>query len=426
MEPGSTQQFIVLGILLCLYAFFSMSETALTSLGMMRLRNMLDQKIKGAERVDKLLSNQNKLLSSILVANNIVSIAAAALATALAIQLSGNGGLAVGVATFTMTFLLLVFGEIVPKTLAAYNSEKISLLVAGPIRFVVWLLTPVVYLIGIITGALIKLSGANPIKAPPLITESELKTMVNVGHEEGFLEIDERQMIHNVFEFGQNNARDVMIQRTDMVAVDAEDRYNEIRTKFEDEGFSRMPVYRDSIDDIIGILYLKDFAFFKGTDNEFKLEGFMREPFFTYESKPIDQLFNLMRAKRVSIAVVLDEYGGTAGMITLEDLIEEIVGEIEDEYDVEEEEICKIKENEYLVDGSTKIDELNDSIGTQLESEDFESIGGYVIGILGYIPLQGETVTHENMTFTIEEVDKNRISKLRIFTAGPEEAASID
>ena len=416
MEPGSTLQFIVLGILLCMSAFCALAETALTSLSALRLRNMLDENVSGADRVDKLLSDKNKLLSSILVANNIVNITAASLSTALAISLAGNDGWAIGMTTALVTFLIIIFGEITPKTFAAGNAEKLSLLIAKPTIVMIWLLSPIVRLVGVFTGSLLKLLGTDQDKLSPLITESELKTMVNVGHEEGFLEIDERQMIHNVFEFGQNNARDVMIQRTDMVAIDTEETYDEIRMKFESEGFSRMPVYRDKIDDIIGVLYLKDFAFFKGNDDEFRLEDCIREPFFTYESKPIDKLFNLMRAKRVSIAIVLDEYGGTAGMITLEDLIEEIVGEIEDEYDDEEEDIHKIRDNEYLVDGSTKIDDLNDEIGTLLESEDFESIGGYVMGILGYIPEQKETVTHENMVFTIEEVDKNRILKLRICT----------
>jgi putative hemolysin len=201
-----------------------------------------------------------------------------------------------------------------------------------------------------------------------------------------------------------------------VVAVEAGERYDEIRTKFETERFSRMPVYRDSIDDIIGVLHLQEFAFSRRDDGEFKIENFMREPFLTYESKPLDELFNLMRGKRVSIAIVLDEYGGTAGMITLEDLIEEIVGEIEDEYDDAEEDISKIKDGEYLVDGSTKLDDINEVLGVRLESEDFESIGGYVMGIVGNIPEQNETVTHEDITFTIEEVDKNRILKLRICT----------
>jgi len=402
-------------------AFCALAETALTSVSALRLRNMVDENVKGAELVDKLLSNKKKLISSILVANNIVNITAASLATALAIGLVGNDGWAIGGATAIVTFIIIVFGEITPKTFAVQNAEKLSLFIAKPTMAMIWFLSPVVRFVGVFTELLLKPLGADPDRIAPMITESELKTMVNVGHEEGYLEKDEKQMIHNVFEFGDNDARDVMIQRTDMVAVDIEESYDEILAKFESEGFSRMPVYRDSIDDIAGVLYLKDFTFFKGTNDEFKTEGFMREPFFTYELKPIDELFNQMRSKRVSIAIVLDEYGGTAGMITMEDLIEEIVGEIEDEYDEVEEDIHKIQDNEYLVEGGVKIDDLNEEIGTQLESEDFESIGGYVIGIVGDIPEQGATVTHENMTFTIEEVDKNRISKLRIFISEPEQ-----
>lgn len=416
MEPGSTQQIIAVIILLCMSAFFSMAETALTSLSKIRLRNMLDENVKGAELVDKLVSNQKKLLSTILVGNNLVNIMVSSMATAIAIKYAGNAGWAVGAATGAATFLILVFGEITPKTFAAQNSERISLAAAPAINVFVWLLSPVVFLVGIITGALLRLMGVNPDKAAPIITESELKTMVNVSHEEGFLEIDERQMIHNVFDFGDNDAHDVMIPRTDMVAVSVDTGYAEIKSVFEREHFSRLPVYRENIDDIIGILHIKDFAFFSGAEDAFKAEDSIRDALFTYESKPVDELFSLMRGKRVSIAIVLDEYGGTSGMITMEDLIEEIVGEIEDEYDDAEEDIRVIKEDEYLVDGSTKIDDLNEMIGTNIESEDFESVGGYVIGVLGYIPEQGETVAHEGVTFTIEELDKNRISRLRICT----------
>jgi len=397
-------------------AYCALAETALTSIGTLRLRNMLDEKLKNAELVEKLLSDKNKLLSTILVANNIVNLSAAAIATSLAISLAGNEGWAIGLATAIATFLIIIFGEITPKTFAVQNTERICLAIAKPTIAMIWLLAPVVRFIGIFTDTLLKLAGADPSKTSPSITESEFRTMVAVGHEEGVIEEDERQMIHNVFEFGQNNARDVMIQRMDMVVVEVEESYDEIREKFETERFSRMPVYRDSIDDIIGVLHLQEFAFCKSENDEFKVENFMRKPFFTYESKPLDELFNLMRSERLSIAIVLDEYGGTAGMITLEDLIEEIVGEIEDEYDDTEEDICKINDNEYLVEGSTKLDDLNEVLNIQLESEDFESIGGYVMGIVGNIPEQGEIVIYENMTFTIEAVDKNRILKLRICT----------
>lgn len=412
MEPGSQWLFLVLIVLILLSAFFSASETALTSISKIRLRNMVEENVKNADKISKLIENPNKLLSAILIGNNLVNIGASSLATAMAIQISGSGG--IGIATGLMTIVILIFGEITPKTIAAQNSEKVSLFVVNIISAVVFVFTPVVKVLNIVTSLIIRLLGGNNSAKAPLITEAELKTMVNVSHEEGVLEVDERRMINNVFDFGDAKAKDVMTPRTDMIALDDQASYEEIMQLFKEERFSRLPVYHESMDDIIGILYLKDIAFIDGAN--FQIENYMREPFFTYESKPTSELFSQMRTKRIPVAIILDEYGGTSGLVTIEDMVEEIVGEIADEYDEQEEEIEVIKEDEYIIGGSAKLDDVNEMIGTRLESEDFDTIGGYVIGVLGRFPDAGEIVETDNMKVKVEEVDKNRIEKLRVFT----------
>lgn len=419
MDPDSSQQFIILIILLGLSAFFSTSETALTSLSKIRLRNMVDEKVKKAALIQKVMENPNKLLTTILIGNNIVNIAASSLATIFSINICNKLGIpsanAVGIATGAVTLFVLIFGEITPKTFAAYNSEKVSLLVIKPIVACIYVFTPFVFLLNIITGFLLKILGMDARKKAPIITESELLTMVNVSHEEGVLEVDEREMINNVVDFGNLSAKEVMVPRTDITAIQIDASYQEVAKMFKEEHFSRMPVYEESMDNIVGIISYKDAVFIDDIDS-FKISNIMRDPFFTYESKSSRELFSEMRIKRIPMAIVLDEYGGTSGIITLEDLLEEIVGDIADEYDDLDLEIEVIKEDEYIVDGSTKIEDVNEMIGTKFESEDFDSIGGYVIGIMGRFPLAGECVEADNVKITVEEIDKNRIEKLRILT----------
>ncbi len=412
MEPGSWYLFVILVVLISLSAFFSSSETALSSISRIKLLNMVEENVKNAGTVQKLLESPQKLLSAILVGNNIVNIGASSLATAIAIEVSPKNG--VGIATVFMTIILLVFGEITPKTMAAENSEKTALLVAKPVSLIVKALTPVVKIFDVVTCGIIKLMGGRNDDKTPTITEAELKTMVNVSHEEGVLEIDEREMINNVFDFGDYRAKDVMTPRTEMVTVSKDATYDEVMKIFRDERFSRIPVYDEDIDDISGILYLKDVFFTDDTEN-FSPEKYMREALFTYESKEVRKLLKEMRTNRIAMAIVLDEYGGTSGLVTVEDMVEEIVGEIADEFDDDEDDdIELVKENEYLVDGTTRIDDINEMLGTQLKSDDVETIGGYVIGILGRFALAGETVDTDGLEIKVEEIEKNRITKLRI------------
>ncbi|AVD35772.1 HlyC/CorC family transporter [Clostridioides difficile] len=414
-SPDNLIQIIFLIVLLIGSAFFSASETALMSLSKIRIRYMQDEGVKGAKLVSSLIENPNKLLSSILVGNNVVNIAATSISTSLFIGLMGEKGVAL--ATAVMTVLVLIFGEITPKTIAANNSEKVSLLVSKPIKAIIFILRPIVWIFNIITNIIFKLFGITNKGAKSFITEEELKTMVNVSHEEGVLEMEEREIINNVFEFGDMQAKNAMVQRIDMVAIDMEDSYDEIIQVFKTEKLSRMPVYEETIDDIVGILNIKDIIFLSDEEIEsFDIKNYMREPFFTYEFKKITQLLEEMKLEKSQMAIVVDEYGGTSGLLTIEDLVEVIVGDIEDEYDEEEDEIQVIKEDEYIVDGSTKIGDVNELIGVNLESEEFDSIGGFIIGHLSRLPEENEVIEVDNIRFCIESIEKNRIKKIRIYT----------
>ncbi|MBS5953257.1 HlyC/CorC family transporter [Paraclostridium bifermentans] len=405
----------MLVILLIGSGFFSASETALMSLSRIRIRHMQEEGVKGAKLVGKLTEDSGKLLSSILVGNNVVNIAATSISTSLFISILGTQGVAV--ATALMTILVLIFGEITPKTIAANNSEKIAILVSKPIKVIILILTPVVWVFNIITNIIFKIFGIKSKSGQPYITEEELRTMVNVSQEEGVLEIEERQIINNVFQFGDMQAKEAMVQRLDMVCIDADDGYKEIISLFKEEQFSRMPVYEESADDIIGIVNIKDIIFLEEDEiANFDIRNYVREAFFTYEFKKITELLEEMKKDKSQMAIVVDEYGGTAGLITIEDLVEEIVGEIEDEYDEDESDIEVIKEDEYIIDGSKKISEVNELIGTNLESEEFDSIGGFIIGHLKRLPEEHEVIEVDGVKLCIESLDKNRIKKIRVFT----------
>ncbi len=408
-------QIVMLVILLIGSGFFSASETALMSLSRIRVRHMQEEGVKGAKLVGKLTEDSGKLLSSILVGNNVVNIAATSISTSLFISILGTQGVAV--ATALMTILVLIFGEITPKTIAANNSEKIAILVSKPIKVIILILTPVVWVFNIITNIIFKLFGIKSKSGQPYITEEELRTMVNVSQEEGVLEIEERQIINNVFQFGDMQAKEAMVQRLDMVCIDADDGYKEIISLFKEEQFSRMPVYEESADDIIGIVNIKDIIFLEEDEiANFDIRNYVREAFFTYEFKKITELLEEMKKDKSQMAIVVDEYGGTAGLITIEDLVEEIVGEIEDEYDEDESDIEVIKEDEYIIDGGKKISEVNELIGTNLESEEFDSIGGFIIGHLKRLPEEHEVIEVDGVKLCIESLDKNRIKKIRVFT----------
>ncbi len=410
MEPGNPWLFAVLVVLVALSAFFSASETALTSISRIKLLSMAEDKVKNADRILKLTANPAKMLSTILIGNNIVNICASSLATSIAIHYSPNAG--VGIATVVMTVVVLIFGEITPKSFAAQHAESLAPVVVNFVMLLQILFTPVIVILNVATGALLKLLGVDKNKKAPTVTEAELKTMVNVSHEEGVLEVEERRMINNVFNFGDAQASDVMTPRIKIIAVDVQSTYEEVMQIFREEKFSRLPVYTDSIDKIVGVLHLKD-IFFSG-EEAFSVEKLMRKPFYSSAQTDVAKLFEQMKEKNNPIAIVLDDYGGTAGLLTFEDLVEEIVGNLFDEYDETEVEIEEAGENEFIVDGMTHLTKVNEMAGTALESDTMDSISGYITEKLGRFPEAGEIVDEDNLRFAVLETDKTRISKVKL------------
>ena len=392
-----------------------MSETALMSISKIRTRHLVEEGVKGAKGLQKLVNDPNKLLGAVLIGNNIVNIASSAIATTIATGLLGAGS-GVAIATGVMTVLVLIFGEITPKSLAKQNSEKISLKVAKPISIVVVVLKPLIAVFTGVSSVFIKLFGGDPKASEPFITQEELKTMVGVSEEEGVLEDVEKEMIFNVFDFVDAQVKDVMIQRVDIVAINKDSSYKEILEIIRKEQFSRIPIYDDTIDNIVGVLNVKDLIVQEKNNLQFNVLDYAREPFYTFEFKKIKEVLNEMKKTRNHMAIVLDEYGGTVGIITIEDLIEEIVGDIEDEYDDHNEMIKVVKEDEYIVDGSAKLDDISDLIGVNMESEELDSVGGLIIEELRRIPEEHEEVVIDNIKFVVEEVEKNRIKKVRIYT----------
>ena len=415
MDSGSSQyltKVIILVVCLALSGFFSSAETALTSLSKIRLRAMVDEGVKNAKLIQKITDKPSKLLSAILIGNNIVNIGASSLGTVIATDLFGSSG--VGIATGVLTILVLIFGEVTPKSYASENAEKVSIFCIKPIAFCVFVFTPFIFLLNIITGFIFKLIGSKK-QQTPAVTVNELKTMVDVSHEEGVIEVDEKEMITNVVDFRSSTAEEVMIPRIDLVAIPDDMSYSDVIDVFKEKRFTRLPVYNETNDHIVGTLSFKDIMLLDDIEtSSFKVSDYMREPYFTYETKQCSKLFADMKKESISMAIVLDEYGGTAGIVTLQDLIEEIVGDIIDSERDDSEEIQPLGENEYLVDGSTKLDDVNDALDTNFVNDDIESIGGYVIAIIGRFPEKGEVINDDSAKFTIEQTDKNRIVKMKI------------
>ena len=351
------------------------------------------------------------MLSAILIGNNIVNISASSLATTMTIRYIGN--YAVGITTGLMTLLVLLFGEILPKNTAMLFPEKISLAYARIIYFLIRLLTPLIFLVDQLSKGLMFLLHVDPNKKASHMTETELKTYVDVSHEDGVIETEEREIIYNVFEFSDAVAKDVMIPRIDMSTVSVDATYDELFSVFKENMYTRIPVYEGSNDNIIGLVNIKDFMFVANKE-DFKIQDILRDAYYTYEFKKTADLMIEMKEKPFNVAFVLNEYGSCVGMITLEDLLEEIVGEIRDEYDADEEDLIKeVGERQYLVEGGMKLDDVNDSIGTDLESEDYDSIGGIIIEILDRMPVPGDEVTTpDGIILRVQNVEQNRITKV--------------
>ena len=409
METSDIIQLVILIILLSASAFFSSAETALMTSNKLRMRNLAENGNKRAAKVLKVTENTDKMLSAILIGNNIVNLTASSISTALTLKIFGSK--LVGIATGILTFLILVFGEITPKNVASKNAEKMALAYIGVISFLVTLLTPVIFIVNTVAKFVISIFNKNG-DDNNAVTEEELRAMVEYSHEEGVIENEEKKMIVNVVDFGDTVAGDIMVPRVDMVMVDEKSSYEEILQVFREERYTRIPVYEETPDNVIGILNVKDFLLIEDKEN-FVMKELLREPLYTYEYKKTSALMMDMRKTGANIVIVLDEYGITAGLITLEDMLEEIVGEIRDEFDADEDEgITKVSDLEYLIDGSTNLDDINDRIGLSLSSEEYESIGGLIMEKLGRLPVEGEIINFDNIVLTVKKMDHARIEKV--------------
>ena len=413
MESGDIASLIVLIILLLLSAFFSSAETALTTVNKIRMRTLSEAGNKKADRVLRVTEDSGKMLSAILIGNNIVNLSASSLATSLAIKYLGSVG--AGIATGILTLLILIFGEVTPKTKATIHADKMSLSYGFVIELLMKVLTPVIFIVNKLSMAILFLLRVDPKDKDKQMTEEELRTIVDVSQETGVIEDEERDMIHNLFDFGDSEAKEVMVPRIDMTFVEKNASYKEILEVFRKDKFTRIPVYEETTDHVIGIINMKDLLLCEDPE-AFTIDSILREPYFTYEHKNTANLFIEMRKNSIALAIVLDEYGVTAVLITLEDLLEEIVGEIRDEYDTDEvDAITRLSDREFLVLGSANLDDVSDELDFSFTSENYDTIGGYCLDHLDHLPEKNEIIiTAENVLLRIDQVDNNRIEKIYI------------
>jgi len=422
LETSDVAQLIIIIVLIFLSGFFSSAETAFSTLNRVRMRNLEEEGSKKAARVNKILESYSKMLSAILIGNNIVNLTASSLTTAFVIGVCGNAY--IGLGTGILTIVVLLGGEIIPKTWANLNSEKLALAYSSVIYALMKVMTPVIFIVDLLSKGILKLLHVDPNKKNDTITESELKTYVDVSHEDGQIESDEREMIYNIFEFSDTCVKDIMIPRTNMVTVNADESINDLIKVFHESMYTRIPVYQEDKDSMIGFVNIKDLfiARISGQKN-ISLKSLLREAYYTYEYKKNADLLLEMREKSMNVAFVLNEYGSTVGMVTLEDLLEELVGEIRDEYDEDEKELIqKIDDRSYLIEGSMNLSDINDNIGTSLNSDDYDSIGGIIIGQLDRLPEDNESVVlADGTTLQVKGIDQNRILHVLLTLPEPKE-----
>ncbi|OXZ28397.1 hemolysin [Finegoldia magna] len=411
MDSSSVSQIIALVLLVAMSSVFSSSETAITSVSKIKVRQLDQKDNKNAHLLKKLHDNMQTTISTILIGNNIVNIAASSIATILFTNIfHQNGAL---ISTVVMTVFVLIFGEVLPKTIAQYKNKSVALKFSRFIYLLTIVFKPIVKVLNLLTRLIIKLFVGEDEDSSTL-TEEELKTLVEVSEEEGVLKNQETEIMINALELKETLAVDIMTPRTSMASVDIEDAESDLKEIIKNITYSRIPVYEDSIDDIIGVLHIKELAHKIIEDyRDFKVRDILKPAFYAYEYIPVVDLFKQMRTKNISISIIIDEYGGTSGIVTMEDILEELVGEIDDEYD-NEKEVTKLSDNEYLVDPEMRIDEVNERFDLDIQSDKFDSIGGFVIELLDRMPKSKDEVEFENLKFVVVNVDKRKITQLMI------------
>lgn len=400
---------IIMGVMFS--AFFSSSETALTSINTFKIRQMEKNGVKNSHILKKLVDNITKVLTTILIGNNIVNIVTTTIATIFFTDVFGSKGAVIS--PIILTIVVLIFGEVTPKNIATANPEGLSLKVAKPIRFLNIILTPLSFILGLITNSIGKLFISDS-RDNDRVTEEDLKTIVDVSEEQGVINNEESEMINNVFEFGNSDVSDIMTARTNMEAIPVDLPIDELKTFLKGSNHSRIPVYGKNIDNILGILHMKDLVSYMISEKDLKLIDCIRPAYYVYDNMHIFDLFTTMRGENLSLAIVIDEYGGTSGLVTIEDIVEELVGEIDDEYDSAYETIYKINDKEYLVNPSIHLNDFNDYFDTDLEEIKNDSIGGFVIDNLSRIPNKGDSIKINNMTITVLQVDRYKIEMLKV------------
>lgn len=434
MPPGSTWPtplLVAVLLLILISAFISLAETAYLNMSKAKLRNLIDNEVPKAGRLNNLLEQPESVYRTMTVGNTLVNVSASALGATWVATMNPTGNLIYDllIAIFGMMFLILIFGEILPEALGRRYSERVALSTVGLSRVLLVVLYPFVALFYGVSSLILRIFGIHKGDEVTGMTREEFRNIVDGTVEEGLLDLEEKEIIENVTEFGELRVADVMTQRYDMVALEVDASYEEIIQTIREEKFSRIPIYRATTDDIVGVLNVKDLMF---TDPkpEFNLIDYVRPAYFTYEFKLVQELFREMRFERTHLAVVLDEYGGTVGIVTIEDFLEAIVGDIEDEYDDEPDTVIwKIDDSTYEMDGATKLSDLQDDLGFQIDSEDVDTIAGFIIEVLGNFPEEGQVIPWNKYEFTVMEIEKNRLNKIRVTElnreapAGPEPTA---
>lgn len=404
-----------LGVLFVFSAFFSGSETALTAIDRLRVKYLVQKQRRGANRLEQLLEMPDRLLSAILVGNNLVNIAASVFATTLFVSLFGDRGELLTI--LILTPLLLIFAEVCPKTYAARNPEKVCFWVLRPIVLIMWLLTPVVWLVSTSTRLLTMLFPREAER--PIISEDEIRSLITVGEQAGVVAEEQHRMLHRVFELAQIRVRDVMIPRTEVVGIEVNTPFIKVLEQVQQARHSRFPVYDGDLDSITGIIHSKEILNYVHRPEEFSLRDLARSPYFVPESKRIEALLQSFRNRRVHLAVVVDEYGGVEGIVTLEDVVEEIVGEIQDEYDADEIPFREAQPGHYMVDGAASLRTLNRQFSLNLAENYATTLAGFVMRTLGTIPQEGDTCQWNGTTFIVRKMVDRRIEEIEMVLASP-------
>ena len=415
-EPDLFWYVILLVVLLLLSAFFSAAETVFISFSRHHFQKIAQKNEKRAKRLMFWFENPNRILVTTLVGNNIVNISASVIAATLSYRY--RPAISIALVTGIMTFIILVFSEIIPKSLAKKHSEKIAYFLTYPVMFFSIILTPVAKFLMGISHLVVRLFGERIDNIMPVLTEGDIKAMIIAGEEEGIIEEEERDMIDSIFELGDKMVREIMTPRVNIISVKEEELVKNVVMEMAREGYSRLPVYRDSIDKITGIIYIKDIIGYitEGTEKTetVQVKKLMREPFFIPESKKVNELMRELQDKKKQMAIVVDEYGGTAGLVTMEDLVEEIVGEIADEYKKEPKELYSLPDGGFLVSGGMEVEKVNEETGIDIPEGKFETIAGFILDKFGKFPVKGESFVYNNHQFTIQESERKKVRSIKI------------